>query len=155
MSDKNVFLFSTVAQVNYFSQVGRLIAEKNNNEATLNVEANSDKENALCIHIPDSYGETADILSVVKKAWRISEERCTSPAIKCVFAIVDKTIVGVYEFSKNENLGKVIDSYENGRKELNLKVANLELQVKYLGRKIDLEATRQPIRYVYINDVAK
>ena len=151
----NVFLFSTIAQVNYFSQVGRLIAEKNNNEATLNVEANSDKENTLCIHIPDSYGQTADILSAVRRAWRIDEIRCTKPSIKCIFAIVDKTIVGVYEFSKNGNLGKVVDSYKKGRKELNLEVANLELQIKYLGRRIDLEATQQPLRYVYVNDVVK
>ncbi len=151
----NVFLFSTMAQVNYFSQVGRLIAQKNNNEAVLNMEANSDKEKALCIHIPDSYGQAADLLSAVRRAWRIDGERCTKPSIKCIFAIVDKTIVGVYEFSKNENISKVIESYENGRKELNIEVANLELQIKYLGRKIDLEATRQPIRYVYVDDVVK
>lgn len=151
----NVFLFSTVAQVNYFSQVGRLIAQKNNNEAVLNMEADSDKENALCIHIPDSYGQTADILSAVRMAWRIDEARCTKPSIKCIFAIVDKVIVGVYEFSKNDNLSKVVDSYRKGRKELNLDIANLELQIKYLGRRIDLDATQQPIRYVYVDDLVK
>lgn len=154
MANNDIFLFATVAQVNYFAQVGRLIAMKNNNKATLKIETNSNKENAVCIHIPDSYGQTADILSAIRRAWRIDKNRCTSSSIRCIFAVVDKTIVGVYEFPKKEN-NKVIDSYEEDRKELNLKVANLKLQIKYLGRKIDLEAKQQPIRYIYINDIAK
>lgn len=151
MADTNMFLFSTVAQVNYFSQVGRLIAERNYNQSKLQVDNASKKENAICIHISISYGENADILSAIRRAWHISEQRSTAPAIKCLFAVKNNVIVGVYEYAKDDK--KIVSSYEKGRRELNLSLARLEYQLNYLGKPIDIEFSQQPVRYVYVAEL--
>lgn len=151
MADTNMFLFSTVAQVNYFAQIGRLIAEKNNKSSTIPYIKDAKNENVICIHIPISYSENADIISSVQRAWRISEQRSTAPAIKCLFAVKNNVIVGVYEYAKEDK--KIINSYEKGRRELNLSLARLEYQLNYLGKPIDIDFSQQPIRYVYVAEL--
>ncbi|MBP3551407.1 MAG: hypothetical protein J6J57_07160 [Alistipes sp.] len=149
MADKNMFLFSTVAQVNYFAQVGRLIALGNYKEDIIVGLADSQKENVLCIHIPHTYSEM-EIQIAISQAWHISETRPIQPNIKCIFAIFENTIVGVYKFAEKN---QIVDSSEEGRRKLNIKLAKQEYQIKYLGRKINIEFTQQPIRYIYIEDL--
>lgn len=151
MVNTNMFLFATVAQVNYFSQVGRLISESNYNKPVLQVGNTALKENAICIHIPISYGENSDILSAIRRAWHISGLRSTTPNIKCLFAVKDNVIVGLYEYSNENN--KIIDSYEQGRRELNLSLARLDYQLQFLGKRIDIVFSQQPIRYIHIEEL--
>jgi hypothetical protein len=154
MADTNMFLFSTVAQVNYFAQVGRLIAEHNYGLSAIPFTKDEKNENVVCIHIPTSYSENADIITCVQRAWRISKERCTSHNIKCVFAILNKVVVGIYEFGKYEKETCVFDSYEKGRRELNLVLAKLDYQTRFLGRRLNIEKmSEQPIRYIHIKNL--
>ena len=81
MPNKNMFLFSTVAQVNYFSQVGRLIAEKNYNKdnTPLTLSSRGNEDNTICVIIPVSYGQHADLLISARRAWKINKGMCQLP----------------------------------------------------------------------------
>lgn len=149
MADKNMFLFSTVAQVNYFAQVGRLIALGNYRKDTIVGRADSKKENILCIHIPHTYSEMETQIAM-SQAWYISKTRSIQPNIKCIFAVFENTIVGVYKFAEKN---QIVDSSEEGRRKLNIKLAEQKYQLKYLGRGIDIKFTEQPIRYIYIENL--
>lgn len=47
MKSSNLFQFATVAQVNYFSQIGRLIAEKNYKKRAIVIAPDEKNENVL------------------------------------------------------------------------------------------------------------
>ena len=136
MLDKNMFLFSTVAQVNYFSQVGRLIAEKNyeNDKRVKSIKSKGeDMDNAVCVIIKTSYGQSADLISSTRRAWIINKERVSNKRIEYVLAIFNNTIVGVFEFvDKN----RIVESYEPNRIEFNITLASIEMQNRWLGVRV-------------------
>lgn len=136
MADTNMFLFSTVAQVNYFAQVGRLIAEKNNksSKSPKSIKSTGEQnDNAVCVIIKESYGQYADIITSARKAWMMCKERINNKQIEYVIAIFNNTIIGVYEFADKN---KFVESYEPERVELNIKLASLEMQNKWLGIRV-------------------
>lgn len=136
MTDTNMFLFSTVAQVNYFAQVGRLIAEKNNksSKSPKSIKSTGEQnDNAVCVIIKESYGQNADIITSVRRAWMMNKKRVSNKQIEYVLAIFNNTIIGVYEFADKN---RIVESYEPERVELNIKLASLEMQNKWLGIRV-------------------
>lgn len=153
MKSSNLFQFVTVAQVNYFSQIGRLIAEKNYKKRTIVIAPDEKNENVLCVLIPSSYGQYADIASSASRQWRISEERCVESSIKYVLAIANDVIVGVFELSKDKPTSA---GTEEHRRILNMEIADIDVQMKLLGRKVDVGlSSRQIVRYTYLKEVDK
>lgn len=152
MKTSNLFQFATVAQINYFSQIGRLIAEKNYNESIITIQSNKENENVLCVLIPSSYGQYADIASSASRQWRISEERCVKSSIKYVLAIANDVIVGVFELAKDKPTSP---GTEEHRRILNMEIADIEVQMKLLGRKVDIISSQQVVRYTYLAELDK
>lgn len=152
MENSNLFRFATLAQANYFSQVGRLIAENNYKQGEIEIIADRPNENLLCVVIPSSYGQYADIISSAEQAWHINEKRCSNDSIKCVVAIADNVIVGVYELVKEKPNSP---SPEEHRLKLNLQLAQLELQQLLLGRRVKMVQCQQVIRYSYLEELDK
>lgn len=130
MADINMFLFSTVAQVNYFAQVGRLIAEQNYRKRPKKLISKGDEDNALCVIIPVSYGQYGDLLSAVRRAWKIDKEQFDKKTIQYMFAIYENVIVGVYKLVEDR---QIIKSYEEDRYEFVLQIADIQIQSKWLG----------------------
>ena len=128
MDRKNLFNFSTLSQVEYFAKIGRQIALANNQKAILKI--NKDKAGSyLCVVVNDSYDLYSDIATATRKAWFIDNDKIQS--VEYVCAVCHCTIVAVYK------LQKTIESYEQGRMELNIEIADFETQRKYLGRKLN------------------
>ena len=61
------------------------------------------------------------------------KERINNKQIEYVIAIFNNTIIGVYEFADKN---KFVESYEPERVELNIKLASLEMQNKWLGIRV-------------------
>lgn len=144
-----MFLFSTVAQVNYFSQVGRLIAEKNYNKDSnpLTLISKGDEDNTICVIIPISYGQHADLLISARRAWKINKENFNKKSIQYLFAIYENVIVGIFRLTPDNN---IVKSYEDERYEFNLQVAELQMQEKWLGVEINGESLRgREFHYAY------
>lgn len=150
MADTNMFLFSTVAQVNYFAQIGRLIAERNYNEENiLPLTSRGDENNTICVIISNSYGQYADILTSTRRAWQINKANFDKMNIKYIFAIYANVIVGIYKLTKDNS---VIKSYEEGRWEFNLQIAELSLQNKWLGIRLDGNSLKgREFHYAYFD----
>ena len=149
MADTNMFLFSTVAQVNYFAQVGRLIAEKNNksSKSPKSIKSTGEQnDNAVCVIIKESYGQNVDIITSVRRAWMMNKQRVSNKQIEYVLAIFNNTIIGVYEFADKN---RIVESYEPERVELNIKLASLEMQNKWLGIRVK-DTKGGEIHYTYI-----
>ena len=152
MADKNMFLFSTVAQVNYFAQVGRLIAEKNykDDKNLQDLASENEEDNARCVILHATYGQYSDLVSSVRRAWKISIETFNSKNIKYVFAVYKNVIVGIYEFTEKN---KVIESYEPERYEFNLQIADLNMQNKWLGVRLDGKSLKgREHHYAYFDE---
>ena len=153
MADKNMFLFSTVAQVNYLSQIGRLIAEKNYKDGKRlpKLESKGDENNnTLCVILATTYGQYADLMPSVRRAWRINIEAFNRQNIKYVFAIYENVIVGIYELIDHNG---VVESYEESRYEFNLQIANLNMQSQWLGVRLNGNSLRgSEFHYAYFND---
>ena len=148
MSNKNMFIFSTMAQVNYFSQVGRLIAEQNyTNSSNKKLISKGKENNAICVIIPVSYGQHADLLTSARRAWQINKKEFDKKCINYLFAIYENVIVGVYRLTKDNF---VVKSYEEDRWEFNLQIAELPMQNKWLGVRLDGESLQgNVIHYAY------
>lgn len=147
MSNKNMFLFSTMAQVNYFSQVGRLIAEQNYTNRSKKLISKEKEDNAICVIIPVSYGQHADLLTSARRAWQIGKKEFDKKSIKYLFAIYENVIVGVYQLTKDNS---VVKSYEEDRWEFNLQIAELPMQNKWLGVRLDGKSLQgNVIHYAY------
>ena len=134
MADTNMFLFSTVAQVNYFAQVGRLIAEKNNRKSCIPLPQKGTEDNTICVILPVSYGQYVDLQTSARRAWEINKDTFDKKRIKYLFAIYKNVIVGIYLLTKDRG---VIKSYEDGRWEFNLQIAEFPMQEKWLGVKLN------------------
>lgn len=125
MYNKSNFAFSTLAQVEYFAKIGQMIASNNNTKPNINIDRGNAGE-ILCVVINDSYFMYSDLVSAARKAWLISNQNLKN--VKFVCAVCNCTIVGVYKLLNIE------ESAELGRHSLNIEIADIEIQERYLGR---------------------
>ena len=101
-----MFLFSTVAQTNYFAQVGRLIAKGNYSKSGPKrcLRSKDDNDNTFCVIIRHTYEHYNDLITTVRRAWMINIDEFRKKHIEHVFAIYENVIVGVYKLAKDKVL---------------------------------------------------